>query len=141
MKNIDMDWAKTQLENAGISTPVGVSVLALIDTWLALEHPDTSDEQVLNILYKLCRSISVVETPTNEIWEAAGPGFIRVGDEVRVKADAFDGELGQLHNGRRGKVVAVRYGDIIIKTTDGKQPVLDGSHYSPYKLEKLVATV
>jgi hypothetical protein len=38
-------------------------------------------------------------------------------------------------------VVAVRYGDIIIKTTDGKEPVLDGSHYSPYKLEKLVAVL
>ncbi len=87
----------------------------------------------------MCRSIAVVETPKDEIWEDARPGFLKVGDEVRVKADAFEDELGQLHNGRRGKIVGVRYGDIIIKTIDGKEPVLDGSHYSPYKLEKLVA--
>jgi hypothetical protein len=32
----------------------------------------------------------------------------------------------------------VRYGDIIVKTNDGKEPVLDGVHYKPYDLEKLV---
>ena len=53
--------------------------------------------------------------------------------------DAYEGDLGRVHNGRRGKVVAVRYGDVIFKSTDGKSPVLDGAHYTPYKLEKLVS--
>jgi hypothetical protein len=141
MKNIDMEWVKSQLESAGVSIPVGSSVMALIDMWSNLEHADISDEQVLEVFSKLCKGTAIVETPTNEVWQPAGPGFIRVGDEVRVMADAFEGELGQLHNGRRGRVVAVRYGDIIIKTTDGKEPILDGAHYSPYKLEKLVATL
>jgi hypothetical protein len=141
MKNIDMTWARVQLEKANVSADTGVSVIKLLEFWLNLDHKDENNKKVLELFSNLCVGTAVVDTPTNEIWEAAGPGFIRVGDEVRVKSDAFEGELGQLHNGRRGRVVAVRYGDIIIKTTDGKEPVLDGSHYSPYKLEKLVAVL
>jgi len=141
MKNIDMTWARVQLEKANVSADTGVSVIKLLEFWLNLDHRDENNKKVLELFSNLCVGTAVVDTPTNEIWEAAGPGFIRVGDEVRVKSDAFEGELGQLHNGRRGRVVAVRYGDIIIKTTDGKEPVLDGSHYSPYKLEKLVAVL
>ena len=141
MKNVDMIWARVQLENANVSADTGVSVIKLLEFWLNLDHKDENNKKVLELFSNLCIGTAVVETPTDEVWQAASPGFIRVGDEVRVKADAFEGELGQLHNGRRGRVVAVRYGDIIIKTTDGKEPVLDGSHYSPYKLEKLVAVL
>jgi hypothetical protein len=45
-------------------------------------------------------------------------------------------KLGTIHNGRRGSVVGVRYGDVIFNDTDGKNPPLKGVHYSPYKLEK-----
>jgi len=141
MKNIDMIWARVQLENANVSADTGVSVIKLLEFWLNLDHKDENNKKVLELFLSLCSGTAVVDTPADEVWQAASPGFIRVGDEVRVKANAFDGELGQLHNGRRGRVVAVRYGDIIIKTTDGKEPVLDGSHYSPYKLEKLVAVL
>ena len=50
----------------------------------------------------------------------------------------FDGEQGKAYNGRRGRVVGVRYGDVIVKTDDGKTPVLDGIHFKPENLEKLV---
>ena len=139
MKKLDTNWAKNQLEQAKVPVDVGVSVVKLLEVWSTLNHEDRNDSRVLELFSLLASSTSIVESPSDEVWEAARPGFIRVGDEVRVMADAFEGELGQLHNGRRGRVVAVRYGDIIIKTTDGKEPVLDGSHYSPYKLEKLVA--
>lgn len=141
MKKIDMNWAKSQLEQSRVSVGVGTSVVELLEFWKKLNHEAKDDEKVVEIFSKLARSISVVDTPTNEIWAPGQPGDIRVGDEIRVKVDAFEGELGQIHNGRRGRVVAVRYGDIIIKTTDGKQPILDGSHYSPYKLDKLVAVL
>lgn len=141
MKKIDINWAKSQLEQAKVSVGTGNSVVKLLEFWVNLEHEDKDDEKVLELFSKLSKSVSVSETPSNEVWEQARPGFIRVGDEVRVLSNAFDGELGQIHNGRRGRVVAVRYGDIIIKTTDGKEPILDGSHYAPYKLEKLVAVL
>ena len=45
---------------------------------------------------------------------------------------------GKIHNGRRGKIVSIRYGDIIVKTTDGKEPMMEGFHYTPQQLEKRV---
>ena len=141
MKNINMDWAKSQLEQEKVTPEVGIAVVKLLEFWPTLTHSDQADEKVLEVFSRLARSIALIDERTNEIWEPARPGFLRVGDEVRVKADAFDGELGQMHNGRRGKIVGVRYGDIIIKTTDGKEPVLDGSHYSPFMLDKLVAVL
>lgn len=139
MKKLNINWAKNQLEQAKVPVDVGISVVKLLEVWSTLNHEDKNDYVVAQLFSLLSCSVSIVESPSDEIWEPARPGFVRVGDEVRVMADAFEGELGQLHNGRRGRVVAVRYGDIIIKTTDGKEPVLDGSHYSPYKLEKLIA--
>jgi hypothetical protein len=32
----------------------------------------------------------------------------------------------------------VRYGDIIVKSIDEREPSLDGTHYSPHDLEKLI---
>jgi hypothetical protein len=87
---------------------------------------------------KLAVNHSILPDKPDEVWTDAQPGAILVGDEVRVKSDAYDGDTGVIHNGRRGKVVAVRYGDIIFKSNDGKMPVLDGTHYTPYQLQKRV---
>ena len=141
MKRIDINWAKSQLEQEKVTPEVGIAVVKLLEFWPTLKHSNQADEKVLEVFSRLARSIALVDDNKNEIWEPARPGFLKVGDEVRVKSDAFDGELGQMHNGRRGRIVGVRYGDIIIKTTDGKEPVLDGSHYSPFNLDKLVAII
>jgi hypothetical protein len=74
----------------------------------------------------------------DELWVDGGPGMFIVGDPVRIAKDAFDGPTGALHNGRRGVIVAIRSGDIIVNSTDGKEPKLDGTHYSPYKLQKRI---
>lgn len=141
MKKMNMDWAKRQLEQEKVSPETGIAVVKLLEFWSTLEHSDQADERVLEVFSKLAQSVALVNENKSEIWEPARPGFLKVGDEVRVKADAFEGDLGQIHNGRRGRIVGVRYGDIIIKTTDGKEPVLDGSHYAPYKLDKLIAVL
>ena len=141
MKKIDMNWAKSQLEQEKVTPETGIAVIKLLEFWTTLEHSDQANVKVLDVFSRLAQSIALIDNNKNEIWESARPGFLKVGDEVRVKADAFEGELGQMHNGRRGRIVGVRYGDIIIKTTDGKEPVLDGSHYSPFNLVKLVAVL
>jgi hypothetical protein len=87
---------------------------------------------------KLALGHIVIKEKKNETWVPVRPGDIKVTEIVRVRADAFDGELGMVHNGRKGVVVGVRYGDVIIKSTDGKEPVLEGAHYPPQKLEKLI---
>ena len=68
-------------------------------------------------------------------WKPLTPGQIKPGDKVRVRLDAFSGELAAIHNGRLGEVIKTEYGDVIIKSTDNRLPKLDGSHYSPYHLE------
>ena len=141
MKKVNGDWAKSQLEALRVPFEVGDSVVKLLNVWNSLEHQDSNNEKILDIFTSLAQSKALIESSNDEIWEPASPGFVRVGDEVRVMADAYEGEVGQIHNGRRGRVVAVRYGDIILKTTDGKEPTIDGSHHSPWKLEKLVAVL
>lgn len=139
MPEINREWVIEQLEAAKVKVGSGKAILKLLDAWA--EIPKLSDnmtEEVLNVFPKLARG-HVLKTEENEDdyrWEDLQPGQITVGDVVRVKADAFDGNLGAMHNGRRGKVVAVRYGDVIFKSTDNRDPILDGVHYSPYKLEK-----
>ena len=141
MKDFNIELAKSQLEMIKVPAEVGESVVKLLDFWSQLEHSDKNNVHVVELFSKLAMSIALVDNSGNEIWEKAMAGFLNVGDEVRVLADAFEGELGQIHNGRRGRIVAIRYGDIIIKTTDGRDPILDGTHYKPEKLEKLVAVI
>ncbi len=109
---IDIDWIKEQLTNKKPKKVVGDAVIKLME--VVPQNPD-------------------------ERWVPAQAGQLTVGDTVRVRFDAFTGSNGVLHNGRRGRIVGVRYGDIIVKTTDGKVPVLDGTHYPPNLLEKLFA--
>jgi photosystem II stability/assembly factor-like uncharacterized protein len=63
-------------------------------------------------------------------------GQISVGDIVRVKHDAYTGDLAYIHNGRRGIIVATRSGDIIFNSTDDFEPKLESVHYRPEVLQK-----
>jgi len=139
MKDVDIKWIMSQLEQKKVYKDVGDSIITLVSAWKELTHRIEVDEEVLELFSKLARNVNLVEQSETEVWEPARPGFVRKGDEVRVLSNAFDGELARIHNGRRGKVVDVRYGDIIINSIDGLEPPLFGSHYPPAKLEKLVA--
>lgn len=139
MPEINREWIIEQLEAAKVKVGSGKAILKLLDAWA--EIPKLSDnmtEEVLTVFPQLARgyTLKVEENEDDYVWLPLQPGQITVGDIVRVKSDAFDDNLGTVHNGRRGKVVAVRYGDVIFKSIDDKEPVLDGVHYSPYKLEK-----
>ena len=85
-------------------------------------------------------NIAIVDpTSTSEVWVPARPGAIKVGDTMMVLPNAYDNpELAPLHNGRRGRVVRISYGNIVLTYTDGKQPEISMAHHSPYKLQKLV---
>jgi hypothetical protein len=139
MPEINREWIIEQLEAAKVKVGSGKAILKLLDAWA--EIPKLSDNmtnEVLTVFPKLAlgHTLKVEENEDDYVWIDLQPGQITVGDTVRVKADAFTDNLGTLHNGRRGKVVAVRYGDVIFNDTDGKKPELRGVHYSPYKLEK-----
>ena len=138
MPQVDEAWVREQFQAAKVKVGVGTSVLKLLSVWNDLKLSEAAAKEVVDIFSKVALNHALAVENKNEVWEPARPGFINVGDEVRVSAEAFSDDTGRIHNGRRGKVVAVRYGDIIFKSTDGKEPLLDGTHYSPYKLEKRV---
>lgn len=140
MGSLDMDWVKSQLQAAKVRKPVGDATMKLIELIESMDLTPEFREKTIEMFSVLAKGHIVIKENKNESWVDVRPGFIKVTDVVRVKADAFDGELGMLHNGRRGVVVGVRYGDVIIKTTDDKEPVLEGAHYPPQKLEKLVVS-
>lgn len=142
-RNIDKTWVLAQLDEAGVKDPlVRAEVGRILDAWEGIGttvDPDIA-EKALSLVSRLALGHSLVEPAAKEeeVWVDVIPGQIKVADTVRIKAQAFTGKTGQIHNGRVGKIVAIRYGDIIFKSTDNKNPVLDGTHYSPYNLEKRV---
>lgn len=138
MPSVDYQWVREQLQAHKIRVGVGNTVLELLAAWEKGKHSSKQNQEVIELFAKFAQNIPLTEEAPDETWVPAQPGNIVVGDVVRVKIDAFTDETGRIHNGRRGKVVAVRYGDVIFKSTDGKTPLLDGVHYSPYTLEKRI---
>lgn len=138
MSELDINWVKKQLQAARVRKPVGDATMKLIEVFDSLELTPEFRKKTVEMFSSLALGHVLVKDDKKELWVQARAGEIRVADTVRVRADAFDGKLGTLHNGRKGVVVAIRYGDIIVKSTDGKEPELSGAHYPPDKLEKLV---
>lgn len=133
---LDLSWAEEQVASARVPIPVGQAIMALLKTWGELAFPsEAQQDQALDIFRKLAKDEAIVEVDDDR-WEAVQVGFmLQVGDTVRVRSNAFNGQAGRTHNGRIGKVVAKRSGDIIVRTTDGRLPALDGAHYPPSALE------
>lgn len=141
MANLDLDWVKEQLTQNKTKKMTGDAVLQLLDTWESIKKSPKTDtsKDIIDIFSKLALGHALVKTDKEETWVPVQAGAIKVTDVVRVKFDAFDEGSGRYFlNGRRGKVVGVRYGDIVIKSDDNKLPVLDGTHFRPENLEKLI---
>jgi hypothetical protein len=139
MSEVNYDWVRKQMDLAKVKIGAGTIVLELLKAWDGIPEakPETIAE-ALDIFTKLAQGHALMEPFKDEIWVAVIPGQIKVADLVRVKHNAFTGEAGQLHNGRRGVIVALRSGDVIFRSNDNVEPLLDGVHYSPYVLEKRV---
>jgi hypothetical protein len=144
MADTNMDWVKEQLTQNKTKKAVGDSVLKLLGTWDEVKQKNESlktvdPQEIIDIFSKLAMGYALIKESKNEKWIKAQIGQIKVADTVRVSFNAFDESTGKSNlNGRRGRIVAVRSGDIIVKTDDGKLPVLDGVHIRPEFLEKLV---
>jgi hypothetical protein len=139
MGSVNMDWVKAQIQAAKVRKPVGDATLKLVELFSTFDSlTEEGKEKTIQLFSKIALGHAWVEDNKNEVWVSVRPGDIRVSETVRVKSDAFSGEMGILHNGRQGVVVGVRYGDVIVKSNDGKIPVLEGAHYSPHVLEKLI---
>jgi hypothetical protein len=140
MKKVNYNWVKEQFAKTSVTVGVGNAVLDLLKVWEKSAPSDSgSAKKALEIFSKVAQGHALVDDSiASEVWEEVMPGFIKVADIVRVKHNAFSGEIGNIHNGRVGKIVAIRSGDIIFKSTDDIEPVIDGAHYQASKLEKKI---
>lgn len=134
-----INWENDQMVEARIPKEASEVVRKLLNVWAEFTVPDKKHQALIIRTFETLtqgHSLVVQDLPT-ERWEAANPGRIHVRDTVRVRHDAYSDETGRMHNGRRGRVIGVRYGDIIIKYEDGRQPPFDAVHHAPAKLERL----
>lgn len=132
------DWAREQMNDLNVDQATRTAVERLLEVWWTQNHSDRSRDLTLSTFDHLARGESLVKE-TDEVWEPVKPGSIAVRDEVRVRSDAYsDQPTGRAHNGRRGVVVAIRSGDVIIRYTDGRTPEGNGVHHSPHALERLL---
>lgn len=138
MGNVNYQWVNQQMAEAKVRVGVGTVVMTLLETWEGIDISAENAAQVMEVFSKLAQGHALVVAPEEETWVPALPGQITIGDQVRVLANGYSGALGTIHNGRVGRIVAIRSGDVLFKSTDGKEPALDGVHYSPYKLEKRI---
>jgi hypothetical protein len=140
MPKVNFEWVRQQMQDAKVRVAPGVALLALLEAWNDIDKlTQEQAKEAVEMFSKLALGSNIFEeVKQDEIWIPALPGQLTVGDEVRVLKDAFSDTTGVMHNGRRGKIIAIRYGDVIFKSTDGKEPDLSGVHYSPYKLEKRI---
>jgi PHP family Zn ribbon phosphoesterase len=136
--HVNYEWVKEQFAESKTRVAVGKAVLDLLKVWETIDLNPEQARRALEIFQDLGMGHSLVSLAKDEVWVDAKRGQLSVGDQVRVMHDAFDGELGAIHNGRRGTIVAIRSGDIIVNSIDGKRPSIDGVHYQPEKLQKRI---
>jgi hypothetical protein len=131
-------WASEQLTRAKLPDALAGPVLRLLKSWWDIHHDPAEAKNILHTFTELAQQHSL-ELPDDGqfVWVPVKPGQIRVSEIVRVKPSAFTGELGEMHNGRVCRVVAIRSGDIIVNSIDGG-PRFEGTHYSPFALDKRV---
>jgi signal peptidase I len=75
---------------------------------------------------------------TETAWVDVESMTINVGDILRVKHDAYDSKVGNIHNGRIVRVIEVKDGDVHVTTADYKTPYLSRARHAPYRLERKV---
>jgi hypothetical protein len=136
---VDANWVNEQFASANVDEHVQEVVLALLENgWDGLNVDEDKLQDIFDTFITLAQGHALLKNETEESWIPVERGFVHRGDVVRVRHDAFDGKAGQYHNGRVGKVVAVRSGDIVFRSTDDGTPLIDGARYSPDKLQRRV---
>lgn len=135
MTSVNYDWINEQFTAAKVRVGSGKAVLKLLKTWEEIDVSPEQAKEIIGILSKVALGHSLIETPKNEVWIQAQAGQLIVGDVVRVRIDAFDGEKGMRFNGHVGRIGAIRSGDIIVASANKG---VDGVHFRPADLEKRI---
>jgi hypothetical protein len=137
--SIDIEWARDQMKAADLLQPTQAAVEKLLSTLDKMNLTESASDAAVATFSRLARGHALVtaQETVDEVWEQARPGNLVLGDQVRVKTDAYSGTIGQVNNGRRGRIVGIRYGNIYVKYTDEGYGT-DSIHHKPSALEKRV---
>lgn len=138
MKDTEWGWISKQLAASPHDQAVKDAVVYVIER---LRKEDLTDEQeatVMNVATRLVSGHSIAPaTAAGERWGPVIPGEYQVKDVVRVRSNAFDGDIGQQHNGKRGRVVASRNGFVMVVLDDSPSSEIQ-MRYKPEHLERLI---
>lgn len=137
MAEFELDYVHVhdQLKKMRATVAVEDGVKALAETLNDLALSVDTAREAVEALAELVKGHSLLPSETEEAWAPCIPGMVHTGDVVRVRHDAFSGSTGRIHNGRVGKVLFVRSGDISVRSTDDLDPFLDGARYRAENLE------
>ena len=132
----EMDKAKVQQE---VRWMVEQFVSVAIDEGNRLNLAEKTVVESIEIFRKFMNGHRLVPETPDEVWVQAKNGRITVGDTVRVRSDAYSVEADSKHNGRIGRIVAIRYGDVHVRyyPLDGEKMSAATRHRAEY-LEKRI---
>lgn len=135
---LDAKWVEDQCRLGELGPDVTFVVKKMIDALDSYTLPEPARQTASNAVAKLVRGESIAVEKPDDRWGPVIPGAYSIGDKVRVKPDAYSELLpAQRHNGRRGRVTAVRNGLAIVLYDDS--PSVDLQHqHSPEKLQRLL---
>jgi len=134
-------WEDEQLDEARVSGENRDAVRRLLDAYRAGTGEYKVDRDlVVRTFTQLASGLPLVaQDEPDAVWRPiTQSGQVHSRDLVRVRLDAYTDEAGRFHNGRHGRVIAVRYGDVVVRYEDGRQPPFDGVHHPPTALEKRI---
>lgn len=104
----DIEALRERLESFGFhrGNPVHDTMTAVALVLGAAELTEEQRDTVLDLMSTEGRNSEYdLGLVGDDAWEDFAYGNMRVGDYVRVKKDAFDSNIGSLHNGRVAKLV------------------------------------
>ena len=131
-KNDRFTWAVEQMTRVGADEDQKRQVQELLETYWKNE-----DTQVLDMFTSLAQGKALLEDALAEKWLPATPGNVFVRDVVRVKDDAYsEKDRRNVHNGRVGVVVGIRYGTVAVHYTDADVPPASFTQHRLQLLEK-----
>lgn len=139
------EWVNEQLRLAGYipENKERVSILNAVDLlFKELEqqrHTPEAERTVVELFYKLASGHAIapkdVQGAQDHVWKPFRLGDVPNGATVRVRADAYDGDLGRRHNGMVGRLVAARGGEARVQYAESTEGT--GHAHIPDKLEVL----
>lgn len=137
MKDTKWGWVSKQLEASALDQPTKDAVVYVLERLRKEELDDDQELRALQAAVELVQGHSIEVARAEERWGPVVPGYYAVKDTVRVKKDAFGGDLAREHNGKRGRVVATRNGFVVVVLDESPSSEIQ-MHYRPEHLERLI---